>query len=69
MTIAEILESMAYGPAPETDGPAQAWIDAHGRAFGMYIGGGQIVHAPHSGDVVRVASMGYVGSPIGYGRP
>ena len=36
---------------------------------GMYIGGGQIVHAPHSGDVVRVASMGYVGSPIGYGRP
>ena len=36
---------------------------------GMYIGGGQIVHAPHSGDVVRVASMGYVGSPVGYGRP
>ncbi|MCB1005278.1 MAG: C40 family peptidase, partial [Acidimicrobiales bacterium] len=36
---------------------------------GMYIGGGMIVHAPHSGDVVRTASLGYVGSPIGYGRP
>lgn len=36
---------------------------------GMYIGGGMIVHAPHSGDVVRTASMGYVGTPIGYGRP
>ncbi len=36
---------------------------------GMYIGSGQIVHAPHSGDVVRTASIGYVGSPVGYGRP
>jgi len=33
---------------------------------GMYIGNGQYVHAPHTGDVVRVASMsshgGYVGA-------
>jgi peptidoglycan DL-endopeptidase CwlO len=24
---------------------------------GMYIGGGQFVHAPHTGDVVKVSSM------------
>ncbi len=25
--------------------------------MGMYIGGGQFIHAPHTGDVVRIASM------------
>jgi cell wall-associated NlpC family hydrolase len=36
---------------------------------GMYIGNGQIVHSPHTGSEVQVVSMGYVGSPVGYGRP
>jgi cell wall-associated NlpC family hydrolase len=34
--------------------------------MGMYIGGNQFVHAPHTGDVVKVSSMdshsGYVGA-------
>jgi cell wall-associated NlpC family hydrolase len=34
--------------------------------MGIYIGGGQFVHAPHTGDVVKVSSMsshgGYVGA-------
>ena len=25
---------------------------------GIYIGGGQFVHAPHTGDVVKVSSLG-----------
>jgi cell wall-associated NlpC family hydrolase len=25
---------------------------------GMYIGGGSFIHAPHTGDVVRIASLG-----------
>jgi peptidoglycan DL-endopeptidase CwlO len=29
---------------------------------GIYIGGGQIVHAPHTGDVVRIASLASFGS-------
>ncbi|HNP71349.1 MAG TPA: aldehyde dehydrogenase family protein [Kouleothrix sp.] len=37
--VAEILETMAYGPAPESAAPANAWLDAHGRSFGMYIDG------------------------------
>ena len=38
-SIPEIFQSMSYGPAPESAGPAQAWLDAHGRSFGLFIGG------------------------------
>ncbi|MCR9161027.1 MAG: aldehyde dehydrogenase family protein [Nannocystaceae bacterium] len=37
--VADILETMEYGPAPEGDGPARAWLDAHEGRFGLYIGG------------------------------
>ncbi len=33
---------------------------------GIYVGGGTMIHAPHTGDVVRYASI--YGSPSGYGR-
>jgi len=33
---------------------------------GMYVGGGTMIHAPHTGDVVRYAPI--YGSPSGYGR-
>jgi cell wall-associated NlpC family hydrolase len=36
---------------------------------GIYIGGGQMVHAPHTGDVVRVASLSGHGSYVGAVRP
>jgi aldehyde dehydrogenase (NAD+) len=38
-SIPEIFDSMAYGPAPEAAAPAQAWLDQHGRRFGLFIGG------------------------------
>jgi aldehyde dehydrogenase (NAD+) len=37
--VAEILETMEYGPAPESAASANAWLDAHQRRFGMYIDG------------------------------
>jgi len=37
--VAEIFETMEYGPAPESAERAKAWLDEHGRAFGHYIGG------------------------------
>ncbi len=39
MTVSEIFETMEYGAAPESDAEAQAWLDRHGRAFGLFIDG------------------------------
>lgn len=40
MTTADIFESMDYGPAPESDKEARAWIAANGPQFGHFIDGG-----------------------------
>ncbi len=37
--IAEIFDTMEYGPAPESDKTAQAWLESHGRSFGHFING------------------------------
>lgn len=39
MSIAEIFETMDYGPAPEGDGPARAWLARHKAGFDLFIGG------------------------------
>jgi len=39
MTIKEIFDSMAYGPAPESATEALAWIAKHKGTFGHYIDG------------------------------
>ena len=36
-TIKEILNTMEYGPSPESQKEAQAWLDQRGRAFGLFI--------------------------------
>jgi aldehyde dehydrogenase (NAD+) len=38
-SVAQILKTMEYGPAPESDSAAQAWLDGHGRSFGLFIDG------------------------------
>jgi aldehyde dehydrogenase (NAD+) len=38
-TVAEIFETMEYGPAPESDSPARAWLASHNATFGHFIGG------------------------------
>jgi aldehyde dehydrogenase (NAD+) len=38
-TVAEIFETMEYGPAPESDKDALAWLAKHDRSLGHYIGG------------------------------
>jgi len=37
--IAQIFESLDYGPAPEAPDQAIAWLDSHGRRFGHFIDG------------------------------
>ena len=39
MSIRDIFETLDYGPAPESDDVAQAWLERHGRRFGHFIGG------------------------------
>jgi aldehyde dehydrogenase (NAD+) len=36
-TVAEIFDSMDYGPAPESAQPAQAWLDSHQGRFDLFI--------------------------------
>ncbi len=38
-SIADIFEAMSYGPAPESDAPAQAWLAAHAPHLRLFIGG------------------------------
>ncbi len=37
--VAEVFETLEYGPAPESPANAEAWLDERGRAFGHFIGG------------------------------
>ncbi|WP_039017821.1 aldehyde dehydrogenase family protein [Halocynthiibacter namhaensis] len=39
MTIAEIFDTMDYGPALEGNSEALAWLDSHGHSFGHFING------------------------------
>jgi aldehyde dehydrogenase (NAD+) len=39
VTVAEVFESMAWGPAPESAELAQAWLEQHARRFGHFVGG------------------------------
>ena len=37
-TVAEIFETMDWGPAPESEKPALAWIEKYSGEFGHYFG-------------------------------
>ncbi len=37
MSVAEIFQTMTYGPAPEAPDTAYAWLDSHERKFGLFI--------------------------------
>ena len=57
---------------PRVVGPLQPgdMVFFHGLGhMGIYIGGGQMVHAPHTGDVVRVVSLSGRSDYVGAVRP
>jgi cell wall-associated NlpC family hydrolase len=43
------------------------WGSGGSQHVGIYIGGGLMIHAPHTGDVVKIAPV--YGSPVGAARP
>jgi aldehyde dehydrogenase (NAD+) len=55
--VAQIFETLEYGPAPESAAIAHAWLDQHGRRFDLFIANDWV--APQSGeyfDTVNPAS-------------
>ena len=48
MSLAEKFLTMEYGPAPEDAKEAEAWLERHGRRFGLFIGGAW--QAPTAGE-------------------
>ena len=36
-TLLEVFKTMDYGPAPESASAVKAWLDEHGRKFGLFI--------------------------------
>src|SRR2546422_10497280 len=56
-TVSEIFQTMAYGPAPESDKQARDWLAKHGAEFELFAGGSWV--KPASGewfDVINPAT-------------
>jgi aldehyde dehydrogenase (NAD+) len=66
-SVAEIFETMAWGPAPEAAEPALAWLDQHGRRFGHFIDG-RWRGATRTVDVSNPATRGRL-AEVGQGTP
>lgn len=65
--VAEIFETMEYGPAQESDKTAQEWLESHGRSFGHFINGKWVKPAkgksftttnPANGDIIAKLALG-----------
>jgi aldehyde dehydrogenase (NAD+) len=38
-TVAEVFQTLEYGPAPESSAEAMQWLESHKRSFDLFIGG------------------------------
>jgi len=53
-SVAEIFETMAYGPAPEAASPAMDWLKEHGGQFELFYGGEWV--QPQSGKYLETTN-------------
>ena len=67
MTIKEIFDAMSYGPAPEANTEALAWLDRHGQGFGHFIDGS--FTAPEAPFDTRNPATGAVLAQVSQGSP
>src|SRR5881296_2863715 len=69
-TVSEIFETMAYGPAPESDKPALEWIARRDGAFGLFIGGRWTKGKSDAGfDVINPATTARLARVTQAGQP
>ena len=59
--VAELFESLDYGPAPESPSPVLDWLERHHRTFGLFIGGRWV--KPASGEWFETVNPA-TGQPI-----
>ncbi len=52
--IAELFHSMTYGPAPESDAAANAWLESHNRNFDLFINNSWV--PPQAGKTLTVSN-------------
>lgn len=52
--LTQLFQSMSYGPAPESDAAAIAWLDSHERKFDLFIN--NMWSAPNEGDYLTVSN-------------
>ncbi len=45
--VAQFLDTLEYGPAPEASAPADRWLEEHGRKLGHFIGGRFVTGSGH----------------------
>ena len=65
MSVADYFDTMDYGPAPEADGEARAWLEKHDHALGHFIDGHFVAgeatfetHAPATGETLAKMAQG-----------
>ena len=67
-----LLQSLEYGPAPESPAVVNAWLDDHGRSFGHFINGQWVKPAgrktydsfnPVNGEKIATTVQGLLVSP------
>jgi len=69
MSILEILNTMEYGPAPESAKAANAWLDGHDRKFGHFINGAFTPHADKDAFATANPANGQEMARISQGSP
>ena len=67
MTIKELFDTMSYGPAPEANGEALAWLAKHKGSFGHYIDGA--FTAPEAPFATRNPATGAALAQVSQGSP
>jgi len=55
-TVSDVLDTMDYGPAPESNSHVKEWLAVHAKGFGHFIGGAFVAPSAKRLDVFNPAT-------------